>query len=331
MKQKKNRRSRKKTPGVLLTALVLFIALAGGYTALNEDLNLPDSYAVYSTLLTKIRNSEFVQSLLGTGKSSSAPEGFAVYTDGELPTERNDQICVTVLDVGQGLSLLVKVNDHYMIYDGGGRSTSSYVVSYLRKHDVTDFDYLFASHYDEDHIAGLVGVLNTTNVETAVTPDYETDTKIYRSFKSTLESNGVTEVHPTVGETFDLDDATIHVLGPDSYDNDDKNDNSIVVRITYGDFSCIITGDAGEDEEDAVIHSGYTIDSDVYVVGHHGSSSSSSEEFIQAMSPEYAIISVGADNKYGHPTAKILNALEASNVAVYRTDLNGEITICYTK
>ncbi len=234
-----------------------------------------------------------------------------------------------VLDVGQGLSVLIESDGYYMLYDGGGREYSSYVVAYLQQNGIDTLTYLVASHYDEDHINGLVGVLNTTTVETALTPDYTADSSIYRSFRSMLESNGAPEFHPTAGDTFSLGSAEIQIISPADYTYSDENDNSIAMRIVYGSFSCILTGDAGEEAEADMIASGYTLDSDLYVVGHHGSSYSSSEAFVRAVSPTYAAISAGAGNSYGHPTEATLSTLESFGVELYRTDVQGEI-ICYT-
>lgn len=234
-----------------------------------------------------------------------------------------------VLDVGQGLSVLVESDGYYMLYDGGGHEYSSYVVAYLQQNDIDTLDYLVASHYDEDHISGLVGVLNTTTVVTALTPDYTADSNIYLSFRSMLESNGAPEIHPTAGDTFMLGSAEVQILSPADYTYSDENDNSIAMRIVYGSFSCILTGDAGEEAEADMIASGYTLDSDLYVVGHHGSSYSSSEAFVSAVSPLYAVISAGAGNSYGHPTEATLSTLESFGVELYRTDVQGEI-ICYT-
>ena len=236
---------------------------------------------------------------------------------------------LTMLDVGQGLSLLMQSGSKYMIYDGGGRSASSYVVAYLKAHNVDTLDYMIASHYDEDHIAGLVGVLNTTRVQTAYTPDYTADTTIYNSFRTKLSENGSAEKHPTVGETFSFGASTVQFISPANYAYKNENSFSLAVRITCGTFSCIVTGDAEKDAEADMVSNGYAVDSDLLVVGHHGSASSSSEGFIRAVAPEYAFISVGAGNSYKHPAAQTLGTLRANHVNIFRSDESGEVT-CYT-
>ena len=235
---------------------------------------------------------------------------------------------VRMLDVGQGECLLLVSDGDYLLYDGGGRAYSSYVVSYLRQHGIRHLDYLFVSHYDEDHINGLVGVLNTTEVDTAVTPDYRADSKIYTSFQKMLKQNGAKTVHPALGDTYTLGGADIQVVSPKSYRCKAENDRSIAIRAQYGAFSCIITGDAEAAAEQDMLDSDLELDSDLYVAGHHGSSSSSTPDFVRAVSPDYAFLCVGRGNSYGHPTQKTLTTLRDNQVQIFRTDLQGEVTAC---
>lgn len=234
---------------------------------------------------------------------------------------------LTMLDVGQGLSILVQADGEYLLYDGGGRGASSYVVAYLQQHTVTELEWLIASHYDEDHISGLVGVLHTTPVEQALMPDYTTDTQIYQSLQNVLGEKNVPVIYPVQGDTFSLGGAEIQVVGPQNYDYDSDNDKSLCLRICYGNFQCLLTGDAEQDAEQDMVASGQDLTCDLYVVGHHGSSSSTSEELLDAASPAYAFLSVGEDNPYGHPTAQTLNALQQHGITLYRTDQQGEVTV----
>lgn len=234
---------------------------------------------------------------------------------------------LTMLDVGQGLSVLVQADGEYLLYDGGGRGASSYVVAYLQQHGVSELEWLVASHYDEDHISGLVGVLHTTPVEQALMPDYTTDTQIYQSLQNVLTEKAVPVICPAQGDTVSLGSAEIQIVGPKNYDYDSDNSNSLCLRIEYGDFRCLLTGDAEQDAERDMAASGQDLSCDVYVVGHHGSSSSTSEELLEAASPRYAFLSVGAGNAYGHPTEQTMTALQQYGVALYRTDKQGEVTV----
>lgn len=234
---------------------------------------------------------------------------------------------MTMLDVSQGLSLLIEADGRYMLYDGGGQSRSSYVVSYLKRQGVSELDYMVASHYDEDHISGLIGVMNTTKVDKLLSPDYTRDTHIYDSFRAKVADKGIPEEHPLRGAHYKLGTADISVLGPNQYDPGADNDNSIVLKITYGDFKCVLSGDAESEEEYSVLRNNTDIRADLYVVGHHGSADSSSKEFVQAIAPKYAFLSVGKDNAYGHPNPVTLNTLMENNVQLFRTDQQGEVTV----
>lgn len=262
----------------------------------------------------------------GISVPSSAASSHQIEAQVIESSETNAPFEMTMLDVGQGLSLLIKADGKYMIYDGGGRSRSSYVVSYLKKHGVTELQYLTASHYDEDHIAGLVGVLNTTKVDTIVCPDYQKDTKIYQSFINKEQQSKAKVIHPKTGYTLTLGNAAIKVLSADNSAEKDNN-RSIAMRVTYGNFSVIMTGDAELDVETSIIYNKYNIDSDVYVAGHHGSKYSSSTAFLNAVTPAYTLISCGTGNSYGHPTEEALRRIKESGSKLYRTDVQGEVTV----
>lgn len=234
---------------------------------------------------------------------------------------------ITMLDVGQGLCILLRSGDCYMLYDGGGRKKSSYVVAYLKNHEITTLDYVIVSHYDEDHLSGLVGVMNTFSVDKVITPDYVADSMIYQSFEDMKAEKKVEEVHAYAGDRFDFGDARISVLSPDSYDYEKENNNSIVVKVEQNGFSCLLTGDAEREVEEELLFSGTDVTADLYVASHHGSASSNSEEFIEAVAPDYAFISVGAENSYGHPAETTLENLEKVHTEIYRSDLQGEVTI----
>lgn len=206
-----------------------------------------------------------------------------------------------MLDVGQGLSVLVQADGEYLLYDGGGRGASSYVVAYLQQHGVSELEWLVASHYDEDHISGLVGVLHTTPVKQALMPDYTTDTQIYQSLQNVLGEKSVPVICPAQGDTVSLGSAEIQIVGPKNYDYDSDNSNSLCLRISYGNFRCLLTGDAEQDAERDMVASGQDLTCDVYVLGHHGSSSSTSEELLEAASPRYAFLSVGAGQRLRAP------------------------------
>lgn len=232
---------------------------------------------------------------------------------------------MTVLDVGQGLGVLIEADGEYMLYDGGGRDTSSKYVSYLKNYGVENVKYLVASHYDDDHLSGLIGALHTFNVGTVLCPDYVCETAIYSSFKEATEGREV--LHPTTGDGFTLGNAEITVLSPKKGKTYEKeNDYSLAIMIKYGSFSAVLTGDAEAEAEKDMISSGLLSKCNIYVAGHHGSASSSSEKFMKKISPKSVIISVGKDNAYSHPADTVLECFEKLDSEVYRTDTMGSIT-----
>ena len=239
------------------------------------------------------------------------------------------------LDVGQGACALIESDGHYMLIDGGGRDASSFTVSYLAQLGIEKFDYLVATHFDEDHIAGLVGVFNKFAVGTVLEPSYKADKSIYTSFKEAEKKSGAEVIIPEPGAEYTLGDAKFTVLAPKKPENStdegtalnssEENNQSICVLLANGDNKVLFTGDAEQEEERYLVESGRDIRADVYLVGHHGSSSSSSELLLDAVRPKYAVISCGTGNDYGHPTQEVLDRLWDKDVSVFRTDEQGNI------
>lgn len=233
---------------------------------------------------------------------------------------------VHFLDVGEGLCILVQSDGHAMLYDGGDRDTSSFVISYLQRQNVQTLDYVIASHYDADHISGLIGALYAFDVGQVLGPDYVHDSDTYESFLNAVHEKGLTVTHPSVGEVRSLGSANFAILAP-SRTVSEPNDNSIVIRLVNGSTSFLFPGDAEQSSEDDMCSSGYLLKSDVLCPGHHGSATSTGYEFLMRVQPEYAVISAGAGNEYGHPHQETLDLLAAAGVTVFRTDESGTIVI----
>ena len=236
---------------------------------------------------------------------------------------------LTMLDVGQGLSLLIEEDGRYMLYDGGGRSASSYIVSYLLSRGVKELDMVAVSHYDEDHMAGLIGVMKNFPVKTLLRPEYRISGKLYDSFQEAAEESGCTQIFPGLGDSYSLGNARIEVIGPTDYEDDMENNRSLSLKLSYGGNSFVCFGDTEARMEAKIIKSGVDISADLYVVSHHGSGSSSSKNFVKAIAPAYAFISVGEGNASGHPAEKTLKTLENAGCKVYRTDLSGEVSAVF--
>ncbi len=287
-------------------------------------------------------NDASAQKNTGT-ETDTAGEGQAE-TSGSLledaqASQAEGELTVTFLDVGQGNAVLVQSGGEAMLIDGGDREYASFVVSYLKNAGVTELSYVVASHYDADHLNGIVGALHAFPCEEVLAADYVTDTRVYESFCEVIAEQGIEPVYPgagevyeigdypKAGEVYEIGDASFTVVCPDSYDHADANDNSVGIRLVHGANSFLICGDAGEASEEAMLKSGVVLDSDVYLASHHGSDGSSSAEFLEAVSPEAVVISVGEDNQYGHPSARVLDDAAAVGAEIYRTDLQGTIMV----
>lgn len=232
---------------------------------------------------------------------------------------------IEFIDVGQGDSALIQCDGHYMMIDGGPSDASSLVYTILKNNGITDLDCMIATHPDADHIGGLSGALNYAKVTKCYCSVTNHDTKTFNSLLKYLGKQNVTLTVPKAGEAFYLGSALVELVGP-IYTSSDTNNNSIVVKITYGNTSFIFMGDAEEEEESSILAARKDLACDVIKIGHHGSSSSTSNALLQKVNPKYAVISVGK-NSYGHPTANTLNKLIKSDITIYRTDLQGDI-IC---
>ena len=230
------------------------------------------------------------------------------------------------IDVGQALSVLVECDGQFMLYDGGNVDDGSLVVSYLQNQGVEELQYVFCSHAHEDHVGGLAAALAYFPANHVYSPVTEVSTKCFQNFIKYTQQQGLQVEVPAVGTVWQLGSATVQLLGPIKQYND-TNDTSLVLRIDYGSTSFLLTGDMESDAERDLVESGANLKADVLQVGHHGSSTSSSYIFMNAVLPEMGIISCGANNKYGHPHEETLSILRDAGVDTYRTDLLGTITI----
>mgnify|MGYP000895993585 FL=1 len=242
-------------------------------------------------------------------------------------TMQKGEMKVHFLDVGQGLSILVQSEGKNLIYDGGDRKTSSFVVSYLKKQNVKKIDYLISSHYDADHMAGLIGCLKVFDVSHVISSDYKHTSKLYKSFVKAVKDDGLKMEHPSVGTIFTFGSGSFEILAPSTIEKKGSNNNSVAIKLINGDNSFVFTGDAEHASEAAMCDTGIDLECDVLVPGHHGSATATSWEFLQKTVPEYAVISCGADNKYGHPDKDTMDKLESMDIQVYRTDKQGTITV----
>lgn len=227
------------------------------------------------------------------------------------------------IDVGQADAALVECNGHFMLIDGGNKADSSVIYTVLRNASVPKLDIVVGTHAHEDHIGGLPGAYNYTTADLTLCPTTYYDSDAFDDFKWYADKRGGGITVPSVGDTYTLGSSVITILGVN--DGSDTNNTSIVLKITYGNTAYIFTGDAERETEQAILNRGADLSATVLKVGHHGSDTSTTYPFLREVMPEYAIISVGEGNSYGHPTDNNLSRLRDADVTVYRTDLNGDI------
>ncbi len=247
-----------------------------------------------------------------------------------VPVTAHAGLEVHFLDVGQGDCTVVLCDGKAMVIDGGPREASGYVYDYIRKTlSLNHIDYVISTHPHTDHVYGLSAVLNAVPADLVLTPVLEWDSKPFEYMAKYARKQGSPMVVPSAGDTFRLGSAEITVLHcwPEAVEYGRANDASIVVRIDYGKTSFIITGDAEDWSEYMMIDSGMKLDADVLRVAHHGSSTASTMEFLRAVSPEYAVISVGKVNDYGHPHRGTLERLNRAGCDILRTDKSGTIVM----
>jgi beta-lactamase superfamily II metal-dependent hydrolase len=241
------------------------------------------------------------------------------------------------IDVGQGDSILVILpNTKTLLIDGGERQSSGKVLSTLQEHGLSHIDVLVATHPHADHIGGLIDVINNVNVGQVLDSGQVHTTQTFEDFLNAIDTKQIPLKSVSEGDLINLDPTVkIDVLNPpaslpDSTNNEAEfNDNSVVLKVTYGNFSALLSGDMEERNEARLVSKNATIlDANVLKAGHHGSRTSSSSPFLNAVTPEVVIISLGAGNSYGHPHQEALDRISTSGTEYqFRTDINGTIAL----
>lgn len=247
----------------------------------------------------------------------------------EKNTEDNEmkvtgEMEVHFMDVGQADAALVICEGKYMLIDGGNKEDSSLIYAYLKENEAEELDYIICSHAHEDHCGGLAGALNYAKVKTVYAPVQEYDTEAYKDFVKYVKAQEKDITIPSAGEEFSLGNAKCRILAVNTVP-EDCNNTSIVLRIEYGNTSFLFTGDAETVVEKSILNAGYELKSTVLKVPHHGSDTSLGYQYLNEILPEYAVISVGEGNSYGHPSEDSLSKLRDADVKVYRTDMQGHI------
>lgn len=240
-----------------------------------------------------------------------------------------DYLTVHYIDVGQGDSILVTCGGEYMLIDAGENDKTNTVINYLTDLGITELDLVVGTHAHSDHIGEMGDVLTAIPAEEVWYPSYRHGTKTEEKFLNAATDCGATIRQPDLGETYDLGGATVTVLGPVKDDYTDPNDMSIILMVQYEDNKFLFTGDMEKTDKAETDLVDYwdegILKADVLKIGHHGSDTSTSYYFLRAVSPSYAVISVGEGNSYGHPKQETLDILGDAEIYTYRTDYMGSI------
>ncbi len=269
------------------------------------------------------------------------------------PALASQNLTAHFIDVGQGDSILLQFKDKSLLIDGGPAEMAPRLEEYLRRQNVTSLDLLILTHPHDDHIGGLIAALEDLPVKKAIDNGENDSSLIYKRFRALIEKKNISYALAYAGQEIDLDPALkIEVLWPPQGGlsggaklsrnaamknpwesvvvralSGDMNQNSMVLRITYGRISLLLMGDADTVVEKRLVSSGVNLSGQIYKVGHHGGTSASSPGFLEKVKPLVSIISVGEGNYYGYPTKRTLEALQAAGSSVYRTDTCGDIII----
>lgn len=229
------------------------------------------------------------------------------------------------IDIGQGDATLITCDGHAMLIDAGGNSTGTALQYYLDKQGITSLDYIIGTHPDEDHIGGMDVIITKLDCGTVMLPDCEKDTTSYRDVMDAIAYRAYEITRPVVGDTYALGGAEFTIIAPNQTAYQDSNNMSIGLVLTHGESSFLFTGDAEGLAEEDILNNGMEIDADVLHVAHHGNGKGSTPDFVEAVSPDYAVISCERGNPYGHPHSRTLHTLQENNVELFRTDVQGNI------
>ena len=237
---------------------------------------------------------------------------------------------VHYIDVGQGDSILIRVNNKVLLIDSGPKSSKSKLTKYLNSLNIKNIDYLIATHPHEDHIGNISTIINNYKVNKFYSPKVTTNTKTFEKIVSTLKNNNlkITILDNTTSSINLGNNTSVKVYSPiEDFKDDNLNNYSPIIKITFGKTSFLFTGDAEEYVEKQVVNNVSNLSSNVLKLGHHGSSSSTCKEFLDAVNPDIAIITVGIDNEYGHPHNEVLDLLKSYKIKTYRTDNDSSIIL----
>ncbi len=245
---------------------------------------------------------------------------------GGMPSDSSSSLTVVFIDVGQGDSELIICDGKAMLIDAGVSDAADDVSECLSSYGITELEYLVATHPHSDHIGGMSKVIGGVTVNNVLMPDVVHDTATFEKLLDMIEFKGLEIETPSPGDSFNLGSALCTVLAPQSGNYSDLNDYSLVIRVEFAGRSVLFTGDTGKKPQGEMLDAGFDVSADVYKVAHHGSADNNLEDWVSAVSPEYAVISCDGKS-YNHPHDETLDVLTKYGVKTYRTDRDGSVTL----
>lgn len=240
-------------------------------------------------------------------------------------------LTVTMIDVGQADSFLLVQDGMTALIDCGTRYDGDEILAYLNSLNITKLDYVIGTHPHDDHMGGMLEVIQGIEVGKLIVPKVEKN-KVTSNWYKALEADYKNQnvIYPTVGDVYNLGDATMTVIGPLEQYPSNVNNYSIIIMVSFGEMDILFTGDAETGVEKMLLDSGVNLDAEILKIGHHGSDTSSSDAFLDAVSPEYGLLSAGVGNKHDHPIGEIMERYEERDIEIYRTDQSGTVTLTIT-
>ncbi len=235
---------------------------------------------------------------------------------------------VHFIDVGQADSILIKGEKEAMLIDAGNNSDGELVVNYIKEQKIKKLKYVIGTHPHEDHIGGLDDVIDNFEIEKVIMPNAIANTRTFEDVLDSIDKKGLKITKAKVGDKYTLDGAEFIILAPNGESYNSTNDYSVVVKLINGYNSFLFTGDAEElSEKEMLKNNKDLLKSDVLKVGHHGSVTSTSKDFLDAVNPSVAVVFSETGNSYGHPHKEIIQRLNEKKIDIVRTDLQGTIVM----
>lgn len=252
------------------------------------------------------------------------------YIKENTPVQVSDgEIAIHTVDVGQGDCTVIVSSKGNIIIDAGTSESEDDLRKYIKKLGITEFEYAIFTHPHEDHIGGADMIVNEFEVKNIIMSNATTSSATFERLLTAIEHSEAKVIEAVSGEKYSVGDTHFTVLAPNSVSYSNLNDYSVAIRLVYGNTAFMFTGDAEALSENEILkkYPASSLRCDVLSTGHHGSSTSNSEEFVHAVDPDIALISCGEGNSYGHPHREVLTLLNEIGAKVYRTDLSGSIVI----